>query len=219
MRPSACPRCAAGLYPTNRFCETCGLPLPQSSPSWTAGPTGNDAYGSWWDAPRGPQRSQQVPKFDPLGRPLADFGSRAAAFAVDWAILLVGMVILLAFGAIGGGPGVIVAVLACLGGLVAYHSVNGGPNGQTLGMRVFGLRLVDATTGQSIGYGRAFVRWLLQALMAAFIGLLWLADLLWPLWDERTQTLHDKAVGSLVITTKTGHRIGHEAGDRAAASW
>jgi uncharacterized RDD family membrane protein YckC len=29
-----------------------------------------------------------------------------------------------------------------------------------------------------------------------------LLDLLWPLWDEQRQTLHDKAVGSFVVKTE-----------------
>jgi uncharacterized RDD family membrane protein YckC len=30
-------------------------------------------------------------------------------------------------------------------------------------------------------------------------GLSFLADVLWPLWDERNQTLHDKIVSTYVI--------------------
>ena len=38
----------------------------------------------------------------------------------------------------------------------------------------------------------------------SFLGPLGIIDLLWPLWDERRQTLHDKAVGCYVITNPAG---------------
>jgi hypothetical protein len=44
----------------------------------------------------------------------------------------------------------------------------------------------------------AFIRLLAQAGMG-FVPFLPLLDLLWPLWDDHRQTLHDKAVGCYVI--------------------
>jgi uncharacterized RDD family membrane protein YckC len=97
--------------------------------------------------------------------------------------------------------GVIVLIL----GLVAliafpiwYHVYFVGKDGQTLGRRWLGIRVVDATTGEPIGYGRAFGRALIVAVFGFFTIPL-IVDYLWPLWDSRNQTLHDKAVSSIVI--------------------
>jgi hypothetical protein len=34
-----------------------------------------------------------------------------------------------------------------------------------------------------------------------FLGLVWILDMPFPLWDKRRQTPHDKVVGSVVIRT------------------
>ena len=63
--------------------------------------------------------------------------------------------------------------------------------------------------GQPVSIGFALlrdfvVRFLLFGFIGIFlIGLPGLVDLLWPLWDERNQTLHDKIVSSYVIKADT----------------
>jgi uncharacterized RDD family membrane protein YckC len=79
--------------------------------------------------------------------------------------------------------------------------LDGGPRGQTIGKRVVGIRVVDASTGTVIGYprgfGRAGAKLLFDLLMyACLIGLL---DYLWMLWDAENQTLHDKMVNTYVV--------------------
>ena len=39
-------------------------------------------------------------------------------------------------------------------------------------------------------------------LLYFLVGLVWVLDMLFPLWDKRRQTLHDKVVGSVVIRTR-----------------
>ena len=50
--------------------------------------------------------------------------------------------------------------------------------------------------------GTAFIR-LLAHFGCSLIPLAGMLDLLWPLWDPRRQTLHDKAVDSYVISNPT----------------
>lgn len=72
-----------------------------------------------------------------------------------------------------------------------------GRKGQTLGKQVVGIQVVKADTGQFLGAGTAFVRWL----VGSILGGLCLLNYLWPLWDDKKQTWHDKIVGS-VVTAK-----------------
>lgn len=57
---------------------------------------------------------------------------------------------------------------------------------------------LDGDEDRPLGYVRAFIRALFPPFMWVLIisGLL---DVLWPLWDSKHQTLHDKLVGSVVI--------------------
>ncbi len=82
----------------------------------------------------------------------------------------------------------------------------GRPQGQTVGMMAVGVRAVRDDPGHGpIGYGRAFIRALFEQvlrlleLISIVLGLLWLLDMLFPLWDRKRQTLHDKVAGSVVL--------------------
>lgn len=79
---------------------------------------------------------------------------------------------------------------------LGYH-VGMNANGGTLGKRMLGMRVRNKDTGENIGYGAAFVRYL----VAIVSGLALLLGYLWCIWDERKQTWHDKAVGSVVVMT------------------
>jgi uncharacterized RDD family membrane protein YckC len=67
--------------------------------------------------------------------------------------------------------------------------------GQTLGMRVFHLRVADANTGLPIGYGRAALRYLgyIISAIVCYIGLIWAA------FDGRKQGWHDKIANTVVL--------------------
>jgi uncharacterized RDD family membrane protein YckC len=69
--------------------------------------------------------------------------------------------------------------------------------GYSIGQGVVKVKVVDGR-GNLLSTGTAFIRLLAQVGMG-FVPILSLVDLLWPLWDERRQTLHDKAVGCYVI--------------------
>jgi uncharacterized RDD family membrane protein YckC len=66
--------------------------------------------------------------------------------------------------------------------------------GATLGQRIFGLKVVDANTGQRISLGKAALRWvgLLISFFVCFVGVIWVA------FDARKQGWMDKIAGTLV---------------------
>lgn len=74
--------------------------------------------------------------------------------------------------------------------------------GSSIGQGVMKIKVVDAQ-GQFLTMGQAVLR-LLAHVGLSLVPLGGLIDLLWPLWDERRQTLHDKAVGCYVITNPAG---------------
>jgi uncharacterized RDD family membrane protein YckC len=73
--------------------------------------------------------------------------------------------------------------------------------GYSIGQGVVKVKVVDQS-GNLLSQGTALIRLLAQAGMG-FVPFLPILDLLWPLWDERRQTLHDKAVGCYVINRQT----------------
>jgi uncharacterized RDD family membrane protein YckC len=80
-----------------------------------------------------------------------------------------------------------------------YTYLHGNERGQTWAKRLLGIRVRDEATGGRIGYGRAFARWLMPLLFWNFFFIPGLLDGLWPLWDARRQTWHDKIVRSVVV--------------------
>jgi uncharacterized RDD family membrane protein YckC len=125
-----------------------------------------------------------------VGEP-AGFWRRLAGVIIDG--LVVGVVDTILRFALGNGVG------AGLGLVVsaAYFTYFHGRTGQTPGNAVLGIRVVDVRDrpGQPIGYGRAFIRWLVSIVstIVIFLGYLWM------LWDPQKQTWHDKAAGSVPI--------------------
>ncbi len=67
--------------------------------------------------------------------------------------------------------------------------------GASPGQRIFGLRIVDANTGQPIAVGKAFVRWLglIISFLVCLIGVIWVA------FDGRKQGWMDKIAGTVVV--------------------
>jgi uncharacterized RDD family membrane protein YckC len=92
------------------------------------------------------------------------------------------------------GELLLLVVWFVVGGL--YNVIPVARGGQTLGMKVARTRVVDGTTGGPIGTGRSFGRFLMKSYIS---GLVCYLGFLWMLWDDRNQTWHDKAVGSIVV--------------------
>ena len=92
---------------------------------------------------------------------------------------------------------------------VIYATVlYGGARGQTVGMMAVGVRVVRDGAHDALGYGQAFWRALVEqflrilATVTIILGLIWLLDMLFPLWDKKQQTLHDKVVRTVVIRVR-----------------
>jgi uncharacterized RDD family membrane protein YckC len=67
--------------------------------------------------------------------------------------------------------------------------------GGTLGQKIFGMRVVDANTGQPIGIGKALLRYvgLFISFLVCFIGVIWVA------FDARKQGWADKIASRVVV--------------------
>jgi uncharacterized RDD family membrane protein YckC len=75
---------------------------------------------------------------------------------------------------------------------------DGGPRGATPGKRIVGIRVVDAASGDAIGYRRATIRRFVYLLggLPFYLGWLWL------FFNARRQTWHDIAASSLVVRAR-----------------
>jgi uncharacterized RDD family membrane protein YckC len=136
----------------------------------------------------------------------AEYGQRVKAAVVD--SLIVGLASfalvlgLTAFASRGGPFAGILTSLAYLidfAGATVYYTVCNAEGGQTIGKLTTNTAVrLDGDEDRSLGYVRAFIRALIPPFMWLLIipGLL---DVLWPLWDGKHQSLHDKIVGSVVI--------------------
>jgi uncharacterized RDD family membrane protein YckC len=147
------------------------------------------------------------PRIHPSGAEYASWWSRVGAQLIDILVLAVpfGIIAALVASATDDASLWTLSIVFTIAS-VAYDGVlDGGPRGQTLGKRVLGIRVIDDGTGASIGYGRGVGRSVFMnalSLPGALIPLLQplpLVDILWPLWDQRRQCWHDKAVGSVVV--------------------
>lgn len=129
----------------------------------------------------------------PTGRasgPRAGFWRRFVGVLIDGIILGIVEVVLRSILGAGAGTGLYVVIS------IAYFTILiGGRRGQTVGQMALGIRVIDFNTGGPIGYGRAFIRWLVAIVSAVvfFLGYLWM------LWDKEKQCWHDKAANDVVV--------------------
>jgi uncharacterized RDD family membrane protein YckC len=202
-----CASCGATLNQGATFCPNCGTPQPaQPAAAYTAPPQPAASFaGSAAAAAPG------YPAVFAAG--YASWGSRALGFIVD--SLLVGGVMAILYFLLAG-------LLTGVAGL-AGHNVAGGMccmflllfpvatllvgfyngvylialRGYSIGQGLVNIKVVDIN-GNLLTQGTAFIRLLVRAVMG-FVPFLPMIDLLWPLWDQRGQTLHDKAVNCYVV--------------------
>jgi uncharacterized RDD family membrane protein YckC len=187
-----------------------------SYPPPTGPPSGVRGYESRAGWPPGAYGS-------PEGAPYATWAVRLGGYLIDAVIFLVVLVVFLLIFRHSNAPDVHLmarkgtkrrnfsAVPFLLSGAlwVVYGTVLiGGRRGQTVGMMAAGVRAVGDEDRGDLGYGRAFGRALVEGvlrlinLLFFLLGLVWILDMLFPLWDRKRQTLHDKVVGSVVIRSR-----------------
>jgi uncharacterized RDD family membrane protein YckC len=138
---------------------------------------------------------------------LASWGRRLAAYLLDTIILVVPPLVVVVAVVLADpaedSAAWYVALLAYLAWIVLpfvyFTFFHGDARGQTPGKRAVGIRVISDETGNPIGYGRAFGRYIITVVFGFLLLIPWLLDYLWPLWDRKNQALHDKLVGSVVV--------------------
>ena len=96
----------------------------------------------------------------------------------------------------GGGWAILgVAYLAMVLAAFWYIGEFEGRRGATIGRKVMGCKVVKAGTDETLGFGRAIGRYFAR-IPSSFICYL---GYFWMLWDDKSQTWHDKIVGSQVV--------------------
>jgi uncharacterized RDD family membrane protein YckC len=136
------------------------------------------------------QDETQTKDYGNASGPRAGFWQRFGATVLDGIILGVISVILRLL--LKGGAG---SALSILVGLAYFTYFVGRERGQTPGMSALGIRVISFDGSGSIGYGRAFIRWIGGYISAIviFIGFLWM------LWDKEKQCWHDKLASDVVV--------------------
>ncbi len=199
---------------------------PAHAPAGPAQPYGAGVPAGY--AP-GPRPEPPVPHtHTPDGMELASPGKRLGAYAIDALILGVASTVVLflfVFVLIGGGaasgvfdtasssdeppPGFVLAFFAGYALVAAiltvlslwYYVIRVRQVGATPGKQLLGLRVRTFHTDGQLTWGQVWGRYGLPALVSYFLFFAFFVDVLWLLWDKHRQTLHDKAVGTVVVDT------------------
>ena len=134
--------------------------------------------------------------------PLASWGQRALGWLVDWfAPSLVAWILSGVFSWFIDSSAVgLLFSLVWMGFVVWNSGYQAGTTGYSLGRKIAKIKLISEETNQPLGAGQAILRVVLQWGMGLFTcGLLGLISWLFPLWDQKRQTLADKMVKSVVV--------------------
>jgi uncharacterized RDD family membrane protein YckC len=206
---AACPNCGADVPASQQFCTTCGAaasgpfaaPAPMPYFAEEAAAGAEDLAGFWW---------------------------RTLSFIIDSIfVLIIGELPahLLKFSFY---PTVLVATVVIF---LYWHLLIAYRDGETLGMRICGITIVNRDGRGPVGVRQSAIRAGVYSLLVlvgslyhyrthlhptpaetrraseeAFIVFLFLiphlVDLLWAAWDKQHQTLHDKAAHTIAIRQK-----------------
>ena len=204
-----CTNCGAQNQDNAQYCTGCGSPIRVA----LATPPGQLSPVSGAPPPLAvPYATAAGPPLPP-GATYALWADRVVGYLIDMLLVGVGMGVL--YLVLGG----LFAMMAGLGSNIAggmccmmillfpvssllVGLFNGvylvAQRGASIGQGVMNLKVVDIN-GNLLSTGTAFIR-LIARVALGFVPMVGpLLDLLWPLWDEKRQTLHDKAVGSYVL--------------------
>lgn len=196
-----CASCGATVQAGAPFCSVCGAPQPVQAAGYPSVPQ--------FGGPAAPAPGSTAV----FAAGYATWATRAMGFIIDGLLVGAGMAVL--YFALAG-------VISGMAGLAGRHASGGiccmflllfpvatllvglyngvyliALRGSSIGQGLMNIKVVDAS-GNLLTQGTAFVRLLVRAVMG-FVPFLPMLDLLWPLWDSRLQTLHDKAVDCYVV--------------------
>ena len=169
-----------------------------SDQEWPSAPGGGISTGGGQADPR-------------TGLPYADFGKRAMAVLIDFAVLIaIGIVVfilVLVLGAISDVLGVLFSVIAYIAlfvfSLAYFIGGEGGPLAQTFGKHMMGIRVVGPSTAP-LGYGKAAIRYVGRILDTIVCGIP--IGYLWPLWDAENRCWHDMVADTRVVMAPTSEK-------------
>lgn len=194
-------------------------PYPNPNPPYPGQPYPNQPYPGQANA--SPYSSSFAPQ--PYGgawaqSPRSDcahWGRRVGAFIIDFAPSYIGLIFMYVwyfqfiFQLVGAAqtqsfpridlanPILIIGIVIVFLGyayIIWNRYLLDGRRGQSLGKRMFKIKLISEATGEPTGALNAFLRDLLHTLDGmAYVGYLW------PLWDDKRQTFADKLMHTLVV--------------------
>ena len=220
-----CVNCGAALPDGANNCPSCGYPVRAAATSGAQPPAGIQPPGM--TPPPGMPTPGLPPSYGTVAQQAtsvayAGWWQRVGATIIDGIVVAIPAGILAAL--VGGSTrthtvirvdefgrtirgtgfefnskGILVAVAV---GVIYRVLLEGSVRGQTVGKMAMKIAVRDQASGGPIGYGRAFVRWLVASILWVVFILPGLIDVLFPLWDPQHQTLHDKAAGSVVLQVR-----------------
>ncbi len=74
-----------------------------------------------------------------------------------------------------------------------------GTTGSSIGKGIMKFKVINENTGQPLGFGMSIVRELIYLVFSGVCGIIWIVAVLFPLWDQKRQTLVDKIVKSVCL--------------------
>ncbi|GFG55476.1 hypothetical protein MAGR_69170 [Mycolicibacterium agri] len=98
-----------------------------------------------------------------------------------------------------GQLSIFLAALIGLAYVVWNMGYRQGTTGSSIGKSIMKFKIVSEKTGQPIGFGMSVVRELIYLVFAGLCGIIWLIAVLFPLWDDRRQTLVDKIISTVAV--------------------
>jgi uncharacterized RDD family membrane protein YckC len=182
-------------------------------------PYGQQPYGQYPAPPYGSGAYGAPPGYGtglPPGVELASWGQRAVALLLDGlfsTLLFIPGVIVIAIGAASedddGSVNVVSGTLLAIGIALCVAAIvvgiwnvgwRTGKHGWSWGKQVMKIKLVRLADGVPPGGGVGLGRYLVRTLLGNIsFGIYTLLTYLWPLWDERKQSLDDKIFSTLVV--------------------
>jgi len=124
----------------------------------------------------------------------AGWWARVGAWIIDALLVVVSNIILISLFGAAGPAGAAIGALLTTGASVAYYVVLTAGGNRTIGRMVLGIAVVREGGGD-LTYGQSALR----LLTSAVSWLVWILGILWPLWDDKNQTFHDKIALTVVI--------------------